>query len=118
MITVRNINFTNRLRCGAAILFCVLSVGLATNSQLSAESFVIRNARVFDGRRVIDDSDVWVEAGKIKEVGKQLKVGSDCQIVDGTGATVLPGLIDAHTHAWGDALKEAIVFGVTTELDM
>jgi imidazolonepropionase-like amidohydrolase len=74
--------------------------------------------RVFDGKRVIDNSDVWVEAGKIKEVGKQLKVGSNCQFVDGTGATVLPGLIDAHTHCWGDALKDAIVFGVTTELDM
>src|SRR5690606_17199700 len=30
----------------------------------------------------------------------------------------LPGLIDAHTHAFGDALREALVFGVTTELDM
>ena len=30
----------------------------------------------------------------------------------------MPGLIDAHTHTWGDALNEAIVFGVTTELDM
>jgi hypothetical protein len=27
-------------------------------------------------------------------------------------------LIDAHTHAFGDALHEALVFGVTTELDM
>src|SRR5262249_13820441 len=39
-------------------------------------------------------------------------------IVDGTGKTLLPGLIDAHTHAWGDALERALAFGVTTELDM
>jgi len=32
--------------------------------------------------------------------------------------TVLPGFIDAHTHAFGDALERALVFGVTTELDM
>jgi imidazolonepropionase-like amidohydrolase len=32
--------------------------------------------------------------------------------------TLLPGLIDAHTHVFGDALEEALVFGVTTELDM
>jgi hypothetical protein len=31
---------------------------------------------------------------------------------------VLPGLIDAHTHASGDALARALTFGVTTELDM
>ena len=34
-------------------------------------------------------------------------------------ATLLPGLIDCHVHA-GDvrALGQALVFGVTTELDM
>ena len=26
--------------------------------------------------------------------------------------------IDSHTHTYGDALKDAAVFGVTTELDM
>ena len=32
---------------------------------------------------------------------------------------MLPGLIDAHTHTFADdALKDAVVFGVTTELDM
>jgi len=38
--------------------------------------------------------------------------------IDGTGKTLLPGLIDAHTHTYGDALKDALAFGVTTELDM
>jgi imidazolonepropionase-like amidohydrolase len=32
--------------------------------------------------------------------------------------TLLPGLIDAHTHVFGDALRKAVVHGVTTELDM
>ena len=81
-------------------------------------SFVIRNARVFDGRNVLDRSDVWVSAGKIKAVGKALKVPSDVQVIDASGDTLLPGFIDAHTHAWGDALKQAEIFGVTTELDM
>jgi imidazolonepropionase-like amidohydrolase len=38
--------------------------------------------------------------------------------VDGRGKTLLPGLIDAHTHTYGDANKAALAFGVTTELDM
>ena len=36
----------------------------------------------------------------------------------GGGRTLLPGLIDAHAHAFGDALARALAFGVTSELDM
>jgi len=39
-------------------------------------------------------------------------------IIDGRDKTLLPGFIDAHAHPFGGALKEAPIFGVTTELDM
>ena len=81
-------------------------------------SFVIRGARVFDGRNVLEQTEVWVEGARIKAVGKGLKVPSNVKTIDATGDTLLPGLIDSHTHAWGNALKEAEIFGVTTELDM
>ena len=81
-------------------------------------SLVIRNARVFDGRKVLGQSDVWISDGKIKAIGKALKVPSDVKVIDASGDTLLPGFIDSHTHAWGDALKQAEIFGVTTELDM
>ena len=84
----------------------------------SSNSFVIRKARVFDGQKVIQQADVWVENGTIKSVGTGLNVPSGTKVIDAAGDTLLPGLIDAHTHAWGDALKEAEIFGVTTELDM
>jgi imidazolonepropionase-like amidohydrolase len=38
--------------------------------------------------------------------------------IPGDGRTLLPGFIDAHTHSWGDALERALLYGVTTELDM
>ena len=84
----------------------------------NGNTFVVRNTRVFDGHQVLEHADVWVVRGKIKAVGKNLKVSSDARKIDGAGDTLLPGLIDSHTHAWGDALKEAEIFGVTTELDM
>ena len=84
----------------------------------SGSSFVISGARVFDGHNVLEHTDVWVESGKIKAIGNRLKVPTDVQVVEAAGDTLLPGLIDSHTHAWGDALKKAEVFGVTTELDM
>lgn len=41
---------------------------------------------------------VLVENGKIKQVGSDLKVPEDAQVVDAKGCWVMPGLIDCHTH--------------------
>ncbi len=47
------------------------------------------------------------------------RVPRDALVIDGTGLTLLPGLIDAHTHTFGvSGLQQALIFGVTTELDM
>jgi imidazolonepropionase-like amidohydrolase len=100
-------------------LFLLISApAFFLTSANTSNSFVIRHARVFDGHKTLANTDVWVEDGKIKAVGKDLKVPSDVKAIDAAGDTLLPGLIDSHTHAWGDALKEAEIFGVTTELDM
>ena len=81
-------------------------------------TFAVVGARVFDGTAVLDRATVLVENGVIKSVGTNVPVPDGTAIVDGTNSTLLPGLIDAHTHAFGDALARALVFGVTTELDM
>ena len=102
---------------GFYLLLTAPSIFLASADN-DHSAFVIRHARVFDGHKVLAQADVWVDAGKIKAIGKDLKVPSDVKVIDATGDTLLPGLIDAHTHAFGNALKEAEIFGVTTELDM
>jgi imidazolonepropionase-like amidohydrolase len=79
-------------------------------------SFVIRNVRVFDGEKTIPRTNVVVRQGSIASVGDE--VPPDIEAIDGEGRTLFPGLIDAHTHAFGDALERALAFGVTTELDM
>ncbi|HZD92686.1 MAG TPA: amidohydrolase family protein, partial [Candidatus Sulfotelmatobacter sp.] len=104
----------------AAALIC--AVGMAANAQqpgnASPKDLVIRDVRVFDGTRVAAQRDVWIHEGHIKAVGHHLEAPAGVQSINGEGQTLLPGLIDAHTHAFGDALKQALVFGVTTELDM
>jgi imidazolonepropionase-like amidohydrolase len=114
------VQFSNIRRIAGWMAFYLLLSAPAffPASANTGNTFVIRHARVFDGRKTLADSDVWVEDGKIKAVGKDLKVPSDVKTIDAVGDTLLPGLIDSHTHAWGDALKEAEIFGVTTELDM
>ena len=119
MQTKRFLKISKIALCVSTTVFVFHNTGFAQNALAPNNSFVIRNARVFDGKQIISSGDVWVEDGKIKEVGQQLQVPSNITTVDGTGDTLLPGLIDAHTHVRGrDSLKEALIFGVTTELDM
>jgi imidazolonepropionase-like amidohydrolase len=76
----------------------------------------ITGARVFDGEKDLGFPTILIDGGKIAGVGGQ--VPADAEIVDGSGATLLPGLIDAHVHTSEDALALALRFGVTTELEM
>jgi imidazolonepropionase-like amidohydrolase len=85
---------------------------------------LFRVARVFDGERVAPATDVLVVDGVVSAVGTIACVdatgGAPVEEVDARGATLLPGLIDAHAHGSDDeaSLAEAISFGVTTEIDM
>ena len=76
----------------------------------------ITNARVFDGERIIDAQTVVIDGAYIHAVGGVVPVGAT--VIDARGATLLPGLIDSHVHTDIEGLRDALLFGVTTELDM
>jgi imidazolonepropionase-like amidohydrolase len=78
--------------------------------------FVISDANVFDGEQLLGQLAVHVADGRLIGLGGAPSV--DEEVVDGTGATLLPGLIDAHTHADRAALKQSLTFGITTEFDL
>ena len=78
-----------------------------------------RDVRVFDGRQITAKVTVVVEGGSIARFGPVGEIPAGAKVVEGAGKTLMPGLIDAHTHAFDrDHLVQAAVFGVTTELDM
>ena len=83
------------------------------------ESIVFEKVRIFDGTYMLPENTVIVGESTIAAVGSDLPRPPDALIIDGTGLTLLPGLIDAHTHTFGmSGLQQALIFGVTTELDM
>lgn len=82
-------------------------------------SFLIRNARVFDGTKVLEATDVLVTQSTIVAVGPHLATPTGTRVIDGTNKTLLPGLIDSHFHTQGRGmLRQAAMFGVTTVADM
>lgn len=83
-----------------------------------SETLHFSNVNVFTGTELLPSQSVLVSDGLIAAVGTGLSVPPDAVSLDGTGRTLLPGLIDSHTHILGPALTNALRFGVTTELDM
>jgi imidazolonepropionase-like amidohydrolase len=66
-------------------------------------SVLFRNARVFDGTQgdCPEGMYVLVENGLIREVSeKPFHVTTDTHTIDVAGRTLMPGLIDAHIHAY------------------
>ncbi|WP_059008156.1 metal-dependent hydrolase family protein [Streptomyces specialis] len=76
----------------------------------------ITGARLFDGIGARAPATVLIDEGRIVSVGGPVPEGAE--VVDGSGGTLLPGLIDAHVHTSPRALALALAFGVTTELEM
>lgn len=94
------------------------------SSQSEAESVVdpqgiaFTDITVFDGERMLQQQTVLIEGATVAGIGADIAVPEGIEIIDGNGMTLLPGLIDAHVHTYGDALTDAPRFGVTTVLDM
>ncbi len=96
----------------------LLILGAAAAAQQPSGNFVVRGVRVFDGVRVSGPATVVVRDGKISSVADGSDAPHGLPVIDGSGKTLLPGLIDSHTHSFGNALRQALESGVTTELDM
>ncbi len=111
----------------AAALFAVAGLAVALRPGAASDtpapdalpdSFVVQGARVFDGERDLGVATVVVREGRIEAVAADAPAPAGLPVVDGAGKTLLPGLIDAHVHAWGAAQADMVRFGVTSGLDM
>jgi imidazolonepropionase-like amidohydrolase len=92
---------------------------LPTAAPLPAQqpATLIKDAAVFDGEKMVGIRSVLVEGSTIIDADFKGKPAKGTIIFDAKGKMLMPGMIDAHVHAM-QGLDTALLFGVTTQLDM
>ena len=84
---------------------------------------LIKNGRVWDGYG-FSTKDIYIESGRISQMAESIDLPAQYTI-DATEKTVLPGLVDMHTHVRGLAKETfsaypdigCLPFGVTTAVE-
>jgi imidazolonepropionase-like amidohydrolase len=93
-----------RLRLLATLLFLLSLMPVITSHFVEAQhsgidTYAITNARIVPvSGATIDKGTVVVRNGLIAGVGSNAGVPADARVIDGTGLTVYPGLIDSYTN--------------------
>ena len=78
------------------------------------DAFAITGATVYTAGEVLEDATVVVEGGKISAIGSaaagDVDVPRGAEVIDAAGGSLIPGIIDAHSHIAGEGgLNEGTV---------
>src|ERR1039458_8694533 len=72
-------------------------------------SLRITNALIFDGwSSELSEGGIRIDDGEVVEIG-DVKMSADDRHIDAAGGTVIPGLIDAHFHAYAISLHSDVI---------
>ncbi|MGZ8160556.1 MAG: amidohydrolase family protein [Methylobacter sp.] len=109
-----------RIRCTASALlisFFFSAIAFAQEDDASKAPPVlaqtlITNASIFDGKsaKLAESMNVLIEGNKITKISKTaLTPAANATVIDAKGRTLMPGLIDAHTHIMFATVPQMVV---------
>jgi imidazolonepropionase-like amidohydrolase len=90
-----------RMRAPLALAVAPLILSVAAAPAAAAPKItVLKAAHLFDGKsdQVVSPGAVVVQDGKITAAGTRVQEPAGAEVIDLGNATLIPGLIDAHTH--------------------
>jgi len=99
--------------------FLTLILILVFGQLQAQDGFLIKNVKVFDGETVFERTSVKVIGKNIVQISPDLERDENLRSIDGQGKTLIPGLSNAHVHAWSPlSLSQAAKAGVLNVMDM
>ncbi|WP_136466172.1 amidohydrolase family protein [Flagellimonas onchidii] len=108
-----------------------VSVGLIAKTDRPKGRIAFTNARIItmESDEVLENATIIIKDNKIESIGSssEISIPSNTEVIDATGKTIMPGIVDAHAHigAFRDGLNTKkhwqlyanLAFGVTTAHD-
>lgn len=94
---------TGRIIGSLALTFLCVFVASAQNASNKTESsavIAIRAGRMIDtdAGKILNNQVILIRDGKIAAVGGNVPIPPEAKVIDLSNMTVLPGLVDCHTH--------------------
>ncbi len=107
------------MRLTTLFLLALISSGLQAQEK-PIWDVLITDAQIFTGSETLVRTDIAVHNGTIVAIGPELDRQQRAnQMIDGTGKTLIPGLMNTHVHTWFPAhLQQAAKAGVLGVCDM
>ena len=93
-----------------SILFIAVCFVMPIQAEDEKANYILfKNVNVFDGSgdALNMNTSVLVENNLIKNVGPSITAPAEAEVIDGGGRTLMPGLIDSHTHIYATGVFQS-----------
>lgn len=106
-----------------------IDIGVELETYVPEGTIAFTNARIItmNGGQVLENATIVVEGNKIKALGTDVTIPKGSKVIDASGKTIMPGLVDVHAHLGNFRLGVApqqqweyfanLAYGVTTSHD-
>lgn len=80
-----------------------IKIGLKARTSKPVTTIALKGAKIItmNGNEIIENGTIIIKGNKIQAIGKgnELTIPADAKVIDATGKTIMPGMVDVHAHA-------------------